>query len=155
MRFQPAPQPSGNRFVDYNHTTKLRVPFDGDWFVYDGGRDIYQNSNAYREAERHSLVFTPLRDGQPYSGDGSKNQDYYRYGQAVLAPADGTVVLVNNTFADNVPGRVEQIMPTGNRVLISHSNQEYSLFMHLKQNSINGENGPEGESQPSGGRVWR
>lgn len=131
------------------------MPFDGDWFVYDGGRDIYQNSNAYREAERHSLVFTPLRDGHPYSGDGSKNQDYYRYGQAVLAPADGTVVLVNNTFADNVPGRVEQIMPTGNRVLISHSNQEYSLFMHLKQNSINGENGPEGESQPSGGRVWR
>jgi murein DD-endopeptidase MepM/ murein hydrolase activator NlpD len=54
----------------------------------------------------------------------------------VLAPADGTVVLVNDTFADNVPGRPEEIMPTGNRVLISHSNREYSLFMHLRQNSI-------------------
>lgn len=64
--------------------TKLRVPFDGDWFVYDG-RDIYQNSNAYREAERSSLVFTPLRDGRPYSGDGSKNEDYC-YGQAVRHP---------------------------------------------------------------------
>jgi murein DD-endopeptidase MepM/ murein hydrolase activator NlpD len=43
---------------------------------------------------------------------------------------------VNDTFADNVPGRPEEIMPTGNRVLISHGNREYSLFMHLKQNSI-------------------
>ena len=136
LRFQPAPQPSGNRFVDYKDTTKLHLPFDGDWFVNDGGRDIYQNSNAYRELERYSLVFTVLKDGRPYSGDGSKNEDYYCYGQPVLAPADGTVVLVNNTFADNVPGRVEEIMPTGNRVLISHGNQEYSLFMHLKQNSI-------------------
>ena len=31
---------------------------------------------------------------------------------------------------------MEKITPTGNRVLISHSNQQYSLFMHLKQNSI-------------------
>ena len=136
LHFQPAPQPSGNRFVDYKDTTKLRLPFDGDWFVYNGGRDIYQNSNAYREAERYSLVFTLLKDGRPYFGDGSKNEDYYCYGQPVQAPADGTVVLVNNTFADNVPGRSEEIMPTGNRVLISHGNQEYSLFMHLKQNSI-------------------
>jgi len=136
LRFQPAPQPSGHRFVDYKDTAKLRLPFDGDWFVYAGGRDIYQNSNAYSAAERYSLVFTFLKDGRPYSGDGSKNEDYYCYGQPVLAPADGSVVLVNNTFADNVPGRVEEIMPTGNRVLISHGNQEYSLFMHLKQNSI-------------------
>ena len=136
FKFQAGPQPSGNRWVDYKDTTKLRLPFDGDWFVYEGGRDIYQNSNAYRDAERYALVFTVLKDGLPFSGDGSKNEQYYCYGQPVLSPADGTVVLVNNTFADNVPGRVEEIMPTGNRVLISHGNKEYSLFMHLKQNSI-------------------
>ena len=136
FKFQPVPQPLGNRWVDYKDTTKLRLPFDGDWFVYEGGRDVYQNANAYREAERYALVFTVLKDGRPYSGDGSKNEQFYCYGQPVLAPADGTVVLVNNTFADNVPGRSDEIMPTGNRVLISHGNQEYSLLMHLKQNSI-------------------
>jgi hypothetical protein len=136
FQFRPAPQASGNRWVDYKDTTKLRLPFDGDWFVYEGGRDIYQNSNAYRDAERYAVAFTVLKDGRPYSGDGSKNEQFYCYGQPVLAPADGTVVSINNTFADNVPGRVEEIMPTGNRVLISHGNKEYSLFMHLKQNSI-------------------
>jgi hypothetical protein len=136
FKFQPAPPPSGNRWIDYKDNTKLRLPFDGDWFVYDGGRDIYQNANAYRDAERYALVFTVLKDNHPYSGDGSKNEQFYCYGQPVLAPADGTVVMVTNTYADNVPGRVEEIMPTGNRVVISHGNKEYSLFMHLKQNSI-------------------
>jgi len=136
LQFRPAPPASGNRWVDYKDTVKLRLPFDGDWFVYEGGRDIYQNSDAYRDAERYSVVFTVLKDGLPYSGDGSKNEQFYCYGQPVLAPADGTVVMINNTFADNVPGRAEEIMPTGNRVLISHGHQEYSLLMHLKQNSI-------------------
>ncbi len=131
-----APAAPGNKYDDYKVKTKLALPFNGEWFVYQGGRDIYQNMNAYRDAERYSMVFTVLKDGQPYSGDGSKNEQFYCYGQPVAAPADGTVVLVNDTFADNIPGRPEQMAPAGNRVIISHGNQEYSFLMHLKQNSI-------------------
>jgi len=130
------PPASGNKYVDYKVKTKLELPFTGEWFVYQGGRSIYQNADAYRDAERYSMVFTVLKDGQPYSGDGSKNEQFYCYGQPVVAPADGTVVMINDSYADNVPGRPEQILPAGNRVLISHGNQEYSLLMHLKQNSI-------------------
>ncbi len=136
FQFQPVPFPEGSRFSDYQDKTKLRLPFDGDWLVYEGGRDIYQNNRAYRTVDRYSLVFTLLKDGKPFSGDGSKNEDYFCYGQPVMTPADGTVVLINNTYADNLPGRSEEVMPGGNRVLISHGHQEYSIFMHLKQNSI-------------------
>jgi hypothetical protein len=136
FQFRPSPPPPGNRYSDYKDTTMLHLPFDGDWFVYEGGRDIYQNAGAYRDAERYTLVFTVLKDGRTFSGDGSKNEQFYCYGQPALAPADGTVVLINNTFADNSPGRSEEIMPTGNRVLINHGHDEYSLLMHLKQNSI-------------------
>jgi len=136
FQFRPDPPPTGNRFVDYKDTTKLRLPFGGEWFVYQGGRLVYQNPNAYRDAERYAMTFTVLKDGRPFSGDGSKNEQYYCYGQPVLAPADGTIILINDTYADNLPGRPEQVLPTGNRVLIAHSNQEYSLLMHLKQNSI-------------------
>jgi Peptidase family M23 len=131
-----APPAPGNKFDDYKVKTKLLLPFSGDWFVYQGGRGIYQNANAYRDAERYSMAFTVLKDGQPYSGDGTKNEQFYCYGQPVAAPADGTVVMINDSYADNLPGRPEQMMPGGNRVLISHGNQEYSLLMHLKQNSI-------------------
>jgi hypothetical protein len=136
FQFRPDPPATGNRNVDYKDTTKLKLPFGGEWFVYQGGRFVYQNANAYRDAERYSMTFTVLKDGRPFSGDGSKNEQYYCYGQPVMAPADGTVFLINDSYADNLPGRPEQVLPTGNRVLISHGGQEYSLFMHLKQNSI-------------------
>ena len=133
---RPTPPAPGNRFGDYKTATPLHLPFTGDWFVYQGGRDIYQNANAYRDAERYSVVFTVLKDGRPFSGDGTKNEQFYCYGQPVAAPADGTVVMVNDTFADNVPGRPEDMGPNGNRVLIYHGHQEYSLLLHLKQNSV-------------------
>jgi len=133
---RPVPPAPGNRFSDYTVNTKLMLPFSSEWFVYQGGRDIYQNSNALRDAERYSLVFTVLKDGQPFSGDGTRNDQFYCYGQPVAAPADGTVVMVNDTYADNLPGRSEQVMPNGNRVLLSHGHQEYSLLLHLKQGSI-------------------
>lgn len=133
---RPVPPAPGNRYGDYKAQTKLKLPFTGQWFVYQGGRDIYENVNAYRDAERYAMDFIVLKDGQPFSGDGTKNEQFYCYGQPVAAPADGTVVLINDAFADNLPGRTEQVLPGGNRVMISHGNQEYSLLMHLKQNSI-------------------
>ena len=136
FQFRPVPEPPGNRFVDYTDKTKLKLPFNGDWFVYQGGRFIYQNPNVYRDSEKYQLTFSVLKDGRPYSGDGSKNEQFYCYGQPVLAPADGTVVQITDTYADNPPGRPDQVLPSGNRVLISHGNQEYSLLTHLKQNSI-------------------
>lgn len=136
MQFQPTPPPPGNRFSDYKVKTALKLPFDDEWFVYQGGSAAYENANAYRDAERYSTIFTVLKDGLPFSGDGSKNEQYYCYGKPVAAPADGAVVLISNSFADNVPGRSDQPLPVGNRVLISHGNGEYSLLMHLKQNSI-------------------
>lgn len=133
---RPDPPPTGNRYSDYADKTKLKLPFNGDWFVYQGGRFIYENPNAFRDAERYAMTFTVLKNGRPYSGDGSKNEQFYCYGQPVLAPADGTVVQVTDSYADNPPGRPDQVLPSGNRVLIWHGNKEYSLLTHLKQNSI-------------------
>lgn len=130
------PTPPGNRFSDYKAETKLKLPFNGEWFVSQGGTEVYQNADAYRDAERYTMDFTVLKNGLPFSGDGKKNEQFYCYGQPITSPADGTVVQVQNTFADNPPGRPENVMPIGNRVIINHGHKEYSLFMHLKQNSI-------------------
>jgi len=136
LHFQPTPPPPANRFSDYKVKTSLKLPFAGEWLVYQGGNEAYQSLYAYRDAERYSMIFTVINDGMAFSGDGSKNEQYYCYGTPVAAPADGTVVLTNNSFADNLPGRSDQPMPTGNRVVIYHGHGEYSLLMHLKQNSI-------------------
>lgn len=99
----PDPPPTGNRYSDYTDKTRLKLPFNGDWFVYQGGRFVYENQNAFRDAERYAMTFTVLKKGHPYSGDGSKNEQFYCYGQPVLVPADGTVMLVTDSYANNPP----------------------------------------------------
>ena len=78
----------------------------------------------------------------------------------MLAPADGTVVRVVNDIGDNAPGKPSQDAPNGNMILISHSNNEYSLLTNLKQNSVKLKHGdmvkqgdPVGECGNSGASV--
>jgi len=124
------------RFGGYKDTVKLHLPFNGEWFVYQGGRTGFQNANFTNEDQRFALDFALLKNGLPFKGDGGNNSDYYCFGQPVLAAADGTVVDVQDGYQDNTPGRPVSDSPRGNMVLILHGNSEFSLLTNLKQNSI-------------------
>ena len=124
------------RFGGYKDTTKLHLPFNGEWFVYQGGRTAFQNANFNNDDQRFALDFALLKNGVPYKGDGADNSDYYCFGQPVLAAADGTVVDVQDGYQDNTPGRPISDSPRGNMILILHLNSEFSLLTNLKQNSI-------------------
>ncbi len=136
--FQMGPEttPSQGRYGGYKDLTKLMLPFAGQWFVFQGGRSAFQNGYFPIEDQRFSLDFVLLKNGRPFSGEGSENADYYCFGQPVLAPADGLVVDVEDGYQDNTPGRPVADSPKGNLVLISHGNSEFSLIDHLKQNSV-------------------
>ena len=134
--FRPDRPPTGYQPADYKDKTKLRLPFNGDWFVYQGGRYFYQNQNVYLDDARYAMTFSLLKEDRPFSGDGSKNEDFYCFGQPILAPADGTVVQAIGNYPDNQPGRPNQFIIAGNRVMISHGDQEYSVLTHLKRGSI-------------------
>jgi hypothetical protein len=56
MQFRPSPPAPANKYDDYKVKTKLALPFNDEWIVYQGGREIYQNPDAYRDAERYSIV---------------------------------------------------------------------------------------------------
>jgi len=136
--FQIGPEqtPSQGRYGGYKDVTKLKLPFAGEWYVFQGGRSAFQNGYFLLDDQRFSLDFVLLKDGRPFRGDGGENSDYYCFGQPVLAPADGSVVDVQDGYQDNPPGRPASDSPKGNMVLISHGNSEFSLIDHLKQNSI-------------------
>ena len=124
------------RFGGYKDATKLKLPFTGQWFVYQGGRSAFQNSNFNNDDQRFALDFALLKNGRPFSGEGNDNSDFYCFGQPVLATAEGTVVDVQDGYQDNPPGRPVNDSPRGNMVLIAHGNGEFSLVTNLKQNSI-------------------
>ncbi len=132
----PAQTPSLGRFGGYKDKTQLKLPFAGEWLVDQGGRSVFQSQNLMSDDQRFSVDFVLLKNGRPFSGDGSDNSDYYCFGQPLLAAADGLVVDVQDGYPDNSPGRPVADSSRGNLVLIAHGNSEFSLLDHVKQNSV-------------------
>jgi murein DD-endopeptidase MepM/ murein hydrolase activator NlpD len=130
---------SEGRYAGYTDTTKLRLPFNGEWLVYQGGRTFFDNSYAPSDDLRFAMDFVYTKDGHLFSGYGgarSKNTDYFCFGQPLLAPADGTVVKAEAGYDDNPPGKSTGDSPDGNIIIISHGDTEFSMMNHLKQNSL-------------------
>lgn len=75
-------------------------------------------------------------------GDGSKNSDFYIYGEEVLAVADGTVVGVKDGIPENNPQSGTPAVPisldtaAGNNVVLDIGRDHYVLYAHLQPNSI-------------------
>lgn len=132
----PAPQPAASRFLNYATKTVLRLPFEGDWYVFWGGRTLEQNYHAAVQNQRFAYDFVVSRDGVSHGGDGRKVEDYYCWNRPILAPAAGTVVEAVDGLPDNVPGEMDRAHPAGNHVILDHGNGEYSLLAHLRSGSV-------------------
>ncbi|HUI85486.1 MAG TPA: M23 family metallopeptidase [Candidatus Binatia bacterium] len=135
----PMQTPAEGRYAGYQDTAKLRLPFNGEWLVYQGGRTQFENAYALSDDQRFGVDFVYLKDNRMFSGRGgigSKNEDYYCFGQPILAPADGTVAKAISGYDDNPPGKPSGDPADGNVIVISHGNGESSMINHLKQNSL-------------------
>ncbi|MGE9312253.1 DUF3887 domain-containing protein [Niabella sp. CJ426] len=124
------PQPERNE-------TPMALPFKGEWTVIWGGDTKALNYHVEHEAQKNAfdLVITDAK-GKSFKTDGSTNKDYYAFGQELLAPCDGEVVLVVDGIKDNVPGTMNPVYVPGNSVIIKTANNEYLFFAHFKQHSI-------------------
>lgn len=141
FQIRPEPQPSPSPHLDYQTKTPLRLPFDGEWFVFWGGRSIEQNYHASVSDQRFAYDFLILKDGRSFTGDGTREADYFCWGKPVLAPAGARVVAVERLLADNPPGIMDAANPAGNHVILDLGEGEYALLAHLKANSITVEKG--------------
>jgi len=130
------------KYAGYEDTAKLKLPFNGEWLVYQGGRTPFDNAYALDDNTRYGMEFAYVKNGRLFTGPGgliSKNEDYYCFGQPILAPFDGTVSRAEAGYDDNPPGRPSGDPPDGNLVVITHEEgdtRESALMNHLKQNSL-------------------
>jgi hypothetical protein len=141
IQITPVPLLRPDEFSDYQDSTKLRLPFNGQWIVLQGGRAVYDNAYAASEDNRYTVAFMTVKDGVAYENDGRKNTDYYCFGQPVLAPAAGVVIQSAGNSSDHAPGRVPEIQSRGNYVVLAHGNSEFSMIPYLKAGSIKVKNG--------------
>ena len=136
---RPEPTVAEGRYAGYQDTNKLKLPFADEWLVYFGGRTPFENVYALSDDQRFGFDFVYLKNDRMFSGKGgvgSKNEDYYCFGQNILAPADGTIIKAEGLYDDNPPGKPSGDPGDGNTVVISHGSGESSVFNHLKQNSV-------------------
>ena len=135
----PASKRRYDRFDNYVTKTELSLPFKGTWTSTNAtpgaGNGHYLNPN-----QRFAIDFqisVDLAPGQRsnHQGDGSKNSDYYAYGQDILAPAEGTVVQVVDGVPENPPGVTDIYYRFGNAITLSIGNGEYAVLAHLQTGS--------------------
>lgn len=110
----------------------ILAPFYGEWDVYQG----FNGQHTHIAPWQYALDFYMLEDGQSYTGDGDRLEDYFCFGVPVLSPVYGTVIRISDKLRDNPPGEMDTTNNWGNFVLIRLDNDNYILLAHLKQNSV-------------------
>lgn len=119
------------------NTSKMQLPFKGEWSVTWGGDTKELNYHVESIAQKNAFDILIKDDiGATHKGTGEANEDYYAFGKELYAPCDGEVVLVVDGVKDNIPGTLNPVYIPGNTVIIKTSVGEFAYFAHFKQNSI-------------------
>lgn len=125
-----------SEYLEYQTKTELSLPFRGEWYVFWGGRALSQNQHALAKDQRFAYDFVVMKGGSSHAGKGEKNEEYFCFGQPILAPGSGTVVAVQDGVEDNMPGVMNAGQPLGNYAIIDHGNGEFSFLAHLRRGSV-------------------
>ena len=140
---QPQPVAAESAWLDYETHADLRLPFEGEWFVFWGGREIAQNYHAADPAQRFAYDFLVLEDGQSHAGDPQSLESYHCWGREILAPADGEVIATVTDFPDLAIGQSDPQNPAGNHVILALGDEEFAFLAHMQQGSITVQQGDE------------
>jgi urea transporter/murein DD-endopeptidase MepM/ murein hydrolase activator NlpD len=109
------------------------LPFYGEWSISQSHNGEHTHKGEWRHA--WDFIITGSQ-GQQYKNEGNYAEDYYCFGKAVLAAADGTVTEVVENVPDNPIGDINTRENWGNTVVIKHSDFLYSKLSHLKFLSV-------------------
>ena len=125
----------------YKPQVLYSLPFDGEWFVVNGGVDRETSHSWVLPSQRYAYdFFIKNKEDVTFVDEREKLENYFCYAKNVLAPADGVVISVVNHFP-NTPivaeGEADCAASDvrGNHIVIRHSKHEYSMIAHLLPNS--------------------
>jgi hypothetical protein len=144
----------------YQTKANLILPLRGRMFVHDGHDFLSHHrrlditgdmTTAFGIKEnmgRYAYDMTIVDEqGRMYRNNGDRNEEWFGFGQPVLAPADGIVVSAagdrpDGTKLERAPLDFDAVMKDlnlifGNYAILDHGHGEFSLLAHLRQGSVN------------------
>jgi hypothetical protein len=135
--------------VDRRAATVIRPPVSGAGWVVTTAccvpnvhRDLRLAIDGLRieTAETFAVDWARMAGDSLYEGDGSRNEQFYTFGEDLLAVADGTVVSINEGVAESVAGVAESPDSKsgfgGNSVILELDTDVYAAYAHLQTGSI-------------------
>ena len=117
----------------------LRLPFEGRWFVYQGGDTPNVNHHMAVPAQWFGVDFVKV--GGPSQRALSRvepkaPEDFYSWNEPVLSPAAGEVVAVVDDLPDNPVGIRDPDRPAGNHVVVRTADGRFVFVAHLRRGSV-------------------
>ncbi len=137
--------------VDPRPATVIAPPLRGDgWLANNGCCAAESVHRAVRvpiggtrigKQETFAIDWARLRDGEAFSGDGARPEDWYGFGAEVLAVADGTVVAIQEGYPEEIPLQpvTDVTRPEdygGNAISLEIAPGVYAYYAHLEPGSI-------------------
>jgi len=130
------------------------LPFNGSWTAVNGGNTKETSHSWELLTQRFAYDFVILDKNKLSFNEQTENiNSYYCYNKEIVSVQKGVVVKVVDNIDDyekvgnySLDWKTKNII--GNHIIIKHSNGEYSLYAHLKNQSIKvkkGDNVEKGE----------
>ncbi len=132
VAFRTYPSSHDNRPSD----VRFRLPLDGSVMVGWGGPTLAVNYHAMIPDQRWAYDLLLTEEGRTFRNDGTHLEDYYAYGQPVLAPAGGVVRAIHDGDADGAIGQWRFLAAAGNHVILEVASAEFLVIAHLQPRSI-------------------
>ncbi|MDO6822856.1 M23 family metallopeptidase [Marinobacter sp. 1_MG-2023] len=139
------------------HAQELVLPFQGRWFVVQGGDTPNVNHHMAVRAQWYGVDFAMVggasgRALTPVEKP-SRLEHFYSWNQLVLAPVEGVVTSVVNDLPDNPLGKRDVRRSAGNYVSIRSEAGTFVFLAHLKRGSVDVKVGERLERHQVVGRV--
>ena len=131
-----AAAPTQSPHAGYRTKTPMRLPFEGQWFVFWGGRTLEQNHHAAVRDQRFAYDLAKTVDGRTHRNDGKALTDYYCWNEKILAPAAATVLASVDGLPDQAIGTTNAGQHAGNHVMLDLGGREYAMLAHFRQGSV-------------------
>ena len=135
--------------INHQPAIVIRPPVEGNgWFATSGcckpnlHRDLRIAVDGVRieTAETFAIDWVKVKNDRIFDGDGKRVEQYYGFGEDVLAVADGTVVYLHDGMPDETPSVL--MVPKsksdygGNNVILKIAPNVFAWYAHLRQGSL-------------------
>ena len=134
--------------VNTARVATIRAPLNGgDWLAGEGPsnssahrRSLIPFNGKVRISQRFAADWVKIGpNGNTWHDNRSRNENFWGFGEPVIAVGDGEVISTVDTIPDNTPDKLPSTTLatiSGNRIILRIGPSEYAMYAHLKRGSV-------------------